>query len=283
MLETGRYPGRSRVLARDDARDYLYNRAFLPDNRTDQCENPVSLPAIGLPSRFSVEDTPLPLEMAVRCRKCSSCLNHRRRLWTARAVDEIKAARRTWFGTLTVNPSNRFVFQLEADRECLVRRREPLSSLPSDERFRYLARPLLQEATRWLKRVRRSTGVPLRYLLVTESHKSGDPHLHVLMHEPEDPVTKRMLASKWRVGFSQFKLVESDERAAVYVCKYLAKSALTRVRASRRYGQSHLVGSVANDLSLAARTLGDQWKSPNGARANRSDGPDGLSRGEERE
>ncbi|ATW62975.1 replication initiator [Citromicrobium phage vB_Cib_ssDNA_P1] len=232
-------------MARDDARDYLW-RQQLGDGHN--CSRPVELPSIGLPSMLEPDRTPLPVTIMARCRKCPECLAHRRRLWTARAVDEVQASSRTWFGTLTVAPAHRVRLAYRAEAKVLRAGGESLSSLDRSERYRILANELGQEVTKWLKRVRKQSGASLRYLLVAEAHKSGDPHMHILVHEDGDPVTKRMLQDQWRIGFSQWKLVDQDPGAAVYVCKYLAKDALTRVRASRRYGQPQLVRSLTERI-----------------------------------
>lgn len=234
-----KYPGRDRVMAIDDARDYLWRREFVRVEPRFPCLSPVDIHAIGLPGPHQ-KPRKLPLTMQGRCRKCENCLLHKRQLWTARAVDEIDVARRTWFGTLTVAPEHRFKHRVEADLAALRKRREPLSSLSHADHFQYLCRPLLREVTKFLKRLRKSHS--FRYLLVTEAHASGDPHVHLLLHEQGEPVGKRALESAWRLGFSHWRLVDRDSRAAVYVCKYLNKGAQTRVRASLRYGQAHKVG-----------------------------------------
>lgn len=92
------------------------------------------------------------------------------------------------------------------------------------------------------------------YLLVAEKHKSGRPHWHVLLHEKhafalirsaEYYVTRKgvvrvddkaMIRKHWRFGFTQFELCR-DHRSAGYLCKYLAKDMLWRVRASIGYGE----------------------------------------------
>lgn len=84
---------------------------------------------------------------------------------------------------------------------------------------------------------------------MVEAHKSGDPHLHILVHEPEGPVTKALLEKQWNLGFSHWRLVGADRKAAVYACKYLGKEALTRVRASFRYGQGYAVARITERLS----------------------------------
>lgn len=252
MQSPRKYPGRDRVISRDSARDYLWREAIEGD-RPHPCERPLPIHAIGLPSMFE-GGKPLPVEMQARCRKCDGCLAHRRRLWTARAVHEIDVAGRTWFGTLTVAPANRLRFQYLAERACGV---SHIEALDASERFAALSAQLGKEATRFMKRLRKQVG-PFRYLLVTEAHKSGDPHLHMLLHEFGQPIRKAAIESHWNVGFSQWKLVEQDRRAAVYVCKYLAKDALTRVRASQRYGQ-------ATKLAFLAKTVTNGFEALSGA------------------
>lgn len=174
----------------------------------------------------------------VRCRKCPECLEHKRRLWTARAIQEVRQARRTWFGTLTVGPDNRFRAKAKAEALCEQRRAERFSMLTPPERTKAIAGQLHPEVTKWLKRVRKVSKARLRYLLVVEPHKDGFPHFHLLLHELDQPVTKATLESQWTIGFSQWRLVPAMElRPTYYVCKYLTKSSQTRVRASRHYGQ----------------------------------------------
>lgn len=176
--------------------------------------------------------------LRVRCRKCPACLKHKRRLWTARGIAEVRTSMRTWFGTLTVSPERRFQAKLLADKRSTTRRGEALSELSSVERTRAIAAELNPEVTRWLKRVRKQSGAKLRYLLVCEPHKDGFPHFHLLLHERGQPVSKRLLESQWTYGFSNWRLVPAGEVAQVgYVCKYITKSAQTRIRASRHYGQ----------------------------------------------
>src|SRR5689334_12548131 len=55
------------------------------------------------------------LQMFVRCRKCGPCLNARSYRWGMRAVSEwLRGAlegQRTWFGTLTFRPEERYRIQ----------------------------------------------------------------------------------------------------------------------------------------------------------------------------
>ena len=112
------------------------------------------------------------------------------------------------------------------------------------------AKRRLSTIKRWLtlalKRLRANTGARIRFLAVFENHKSQLPHLHVLIHEYSGTVTARNIQACWPHGFSKAKLVQDDNprRAAFYVCKYLLKSSLTRVRASLRYGSPSTLSSI---------------------------------------
>lgn len=211
------------------------------------------------------------VEIITKCHKCTTCLKERAKLWTARAIAECQMAERTWFGTLTLRPD---VAHLALSR---ARHKEAVQGvdfdkLPEPERFALWNRQIQVEVTKFLKRLRmealRAAGVPahgrlspVRYLFVVEKHASGVPHYHALIHEthPDIPVRKRMLDGQWKLGFTQFRLIDDafpedtwasgsnvrpNARPAHYVCKYLQKDALARVRASTAYGVARL--NVAN-------------------------------------
>ncbi len=183
-------------------------------------------------------DRTILVDQWVRCRVCEACLRYRSRLWTARAVDEIRMSARTWFGTMTLNPAWHHVMLSRCRKSC-ASHGEDFDALCAEGQFQARHVEVSKELTKWLKRVRKESGVPLRYLLVVEAHKSGLPHYHILVHEvdPGHPVPARVLRHQWQLGFTKFKLVDTEGvQAARYVSKYLAKSALARVRASARYG-----------------------------------------------
>lgn len=215
------------------------NGKALTDYAVD-CIRPVEMHLFGYPDRVLVDigsepDRPLSQRLNVRCRKCPPCLAARSTLWTARAIDECRAPGRTWFGTLTLNALERFRVQLEAEHKATATRCEPWHRLSSEDQFKAVAAQIAPHLTRYLKRLRKEYG-SLRYLLVTEAHKDGFPHYHLLLHETVQPFRKARLDAQWKLGFTRWKLVETGDAAARYVCKYLAKSALTRVRASQDYG-----------------------------------------------
>lgn len=175
---------------------------------------------------------PLFIDIDVRCRRCSECLKWRAFHWVSRSRKECERAPRTWFGTLTLTPDWHYRAALSAS---LIEPR--FFGLPEAEQFRLRHGVCSAEITRMLKRLRKVTGAPLRYLLVAEKHKSGLPHYHMLVHEVDTdrPVSYRALRGSWVWGFSKFNLVEGP-KAAHYACKYLSKDADARVRASVGYG-----------------------------------------------
>lgn len=182
------------------------------------------------------------IEFDTRCRKCPPCLRARAAFWRMRAEGELRQCPgRTWFGTLTLSPESHFQMLLRASRR-LADRGEAFDRLDADRQFAERHREVSREITLWLKRVRKESGVPLRYCLVAEAHKSGLPHYHVLMHEAaaERPLRASVVRDQWKLGFTKFNLVAEDGNAksAAYVTKYLAKSAIARVRASQGYGQN---------------------------------------------
>lgn len=269
MRKQRKYPGRNRVMARQDAADAKMRQYIEGQGDTKRdpyaCSDPYVIHGIGLPSAHDAipryfegkSNSKVPVSFDTRCRKCPECLAHRRRLWTARASDELKAAHRTWFATLTIRPEERFVASMHAASSAAKAGHGSWTSMSSENQFRYLVEYLGHEISRYLKRVRKA-GSPFRYLLVSEAHKDGFPHFHMLIHEAALPLTKRLLEDNWRLGYSQFRLVNSsDPRSAFYVCKYLSKSAQTRVRASKRYGNAALIAAAtdaAHEVLAATRT-----------------------------
>jgi len=176
------------------------------------------------------------VDISTRCRQCVACLRHKARLWRVRALSEYQKSYRTWFGTLTLKPEEVFKTHLRAI-DAAAKERQCWERLPAKKQFAYKHRFISRDITKALKRFRKNTGIPFKYLIVAEAHKSGEPHYHVLFHEvnPNRPIRYADLRTFWPHGFSQWKLV-SDPKQATYLCKYLSKSLLARVRASQRYG-----------------------------------------------
>lgn len=180
---------------------------------------------------------PLTLRLTVACRKCAPCLRRRSKMWTARAVTEVQASARTWFGTLTYAPQQQSRF-INLSRARLLRQGVDFDALPFGEQFTELCRHAGAEVTMYLKRVRKESGASFRYLCVAEHHKSGLPHYHLLVHERHEGDLKHAVLSKqWRrCGFEKWRLASTTAEAA-YLCKYLSKTSVARVRASASYGE----------------------------------------------
>ena len=176
---------------------------------------------------------PLGLRMHLRCRRCGACLAKRAASWRLRAAAEFSGASRVWFVTLTFDPSSQFRVLSMARAEALP---EDFDLLDADEQFKRRATISGRELTAWLKRVRKNSEAPIRYLAVCEAHKSGAPHWHALIYEQsaDKPVRWKHLTGAWRSGFSVCKI--ADKRSAPYLTKYLAKSLSARVRASKGFG-----------------------------------------------
>lgn len=224
------------------------------------CTSPVHMHAVGRPDKLLVglgiePDRSLAAFMDVRCRKCERCLAHRARLWAARGASEIAAADRTWFGTLTLSPEQAVRGLYAAQAETL-RGGCRWADLEPSEQCNARAKQVAPELARFMKRVRKNSGAKLRYLLVTEAHKSGVPHWHILIHEWQSPARKLVLERAWRLGFSHWRLVrEDDARASWYACKYLSKSLQTRVRASREYGRASEVRITEERIKRTTRVI----------------------------
>lgn len=188
---------------------------------------------------------PMWVDMDVPCRQCPNCLRYRARQWANRAKIEVAASSRTWFGTMTLTPDAHDRVRLVCTQR-LSGQGTTWEKLSQEEQFRLRIDAMKTALTLWLKRIRKESGARLRYILVAESHKSGLPHFHILIHEGDVPVLKRHLEGQWKLGFSKFKLIDRDPKVVWYVCKYLSKSALSRVRASVRYGNATSVIAPIN-------------------------------------
>lgn len=175
------------------------------------------------------------LDMEVPCRRCRNCLWRKALHWTHRSIAECEVSPRTWLVTLTFNAHMRALIKMRAEAVA----GEDWGALSQEQRTARLGDQANKFVTLWMKRVRKHTGPGVRYVSVIEKHKDGTPHGHLLVHEARDgQVRHRTLTREWTYGFSNAKLVEDGPAAARYVAKYLAKSPITRVRASVGYGQT---------------------------------------------
>lgn len=157
-------------------------------------------------------------------------------LWSERARAEVQSSPRTWFGTLTLRPQAHATVVARA-RVRLSEQGVDFDMLPFGEQFVERHKIVSDEITKYLKRVRKASEAPFRYLCVAEHHKSGLPHYHLLVHETiEGTVKHAVLSGQWALGFEKWRIV-SELAEATYLCKYLSKASVARVRASERYGE----------------------------------------------
>jgi len=185
------------------------------------------------------------LELLVRCRRCDSCRRYRQRLWRLRAQVEMADASRTWFGTLTLSPHSHTMSLLRAQQKAAKSGSVWEADLTDTERFRRRVAACSPLITKYFKRLRKGNAEreyeagEFRYLLVSEAHKTGLPHFHLLLHETniERPVRKRSLEGQWEaIGFSSWRLATPAHCG--YVTKYLTKSDMSLLRASLAYGRN---------------------------------------------
>lgn len=202
------------------------------------------------------------------CRRCESCLGHRRALWSARARSEIAGSCETLFGTLTVKPELQHEWLLRCRSDALEDGVD-FDQLTSETQFARRVRYAGKELGDYIKRLRKvlpcppkivPSGEPIgnwRYLLVCEAHESGAPHFHMLWHcvfpgylvpsqrgfvfraadqEPIGYDSWPILEDQWsKVGIARWRRVVDPEQGT-YLAKYLSKDSRTRVRASENYG-----------------------------------------------
>lgn len=190
---------------------------------------------------IKVRNSTYHLDLDTRCRQCGPCLKARAYLWSSRAVSEFKRSERTWFGTLTLSPQAHFDIA-NGLRTASAKHGDDWDRRPSEVQFRDRCNEIGKSVTLYLKRIRKESSALIKYILVFEEHKTGLPHMHMLVHETGGTVRYKTLTDQWRLGFTMWKLVH-DEYAARYVTKYLSKSAIARVRASVRYGANNEVES----------------------------------------
>lgn len=142
----------------------------------------------------------------LRCRRCLGCLQLRSATWTARALVESKTHPRTWV-------------------------------------VRYSFRDLstgYDDFQKYLKRLRKRVGTPVRYAVFTEGQEGSDtrPHMHALIHG-EATLRYRDVSEPYTAGHEHTRLLKDPVTAARYVAKYITKDPTERIRASIGYGRGY--------------------------------------------
>lgn len=189
--------------------------------------------------------TPHTVYLDVPCGHCGACLRARAALWKRRMSVECERWPRTWFCTLTAKPHQHMLWRAAAYRR-LQTGGTAWGSLTPGDQFSEVCKEMGKDLTRYVKRCRKASTAPLRAVWVVEQHKSGNPHIHGLVHETEDSATReRILRLNWRRhGIAEAVLIDKtgeSDALSTYVakaCGYIAKSLLVRVRASKHYGDA---------------------------------------------
>lgn len=213
-----------------------------------------------------------------RCRKCAPCRAYRKERWRSRIGAEISSAPRSWFVTLTFDPTTHLEAELRV-RNYTDHEGRTWFSLSDDERFALYEARLYRHLQLYLKRLRKKwswhhgewvhvqpkkrlqgprrkrklrRGNAFRYVVVSEMHSErleGFAHYHLLMHETDwiRPVKYKWLDKMWP-WIADASLVKEPERprAHWYVTKYLTKQCPSKIRASFAYGRGLRSHNVAN-------------------------------------
>lgn len=229
-----------------------------PTKTTNVYRQPVDDWIVGLPP----DRPPQYVDLTTRCRQCENCLKLRAWIWTLRMRAELLHAPRSWFGTLTLAPLIHERSRMYATLAAARSGRGDFRAMDADSQFEERLRVLNGWLTDYVKRVRKAATGPVRLVVVTERHKSGLPHMHALFHEQKlGCLSERLLSSKWPYGHSQFRVVREPERASRYVAKYLTKSLLSRIRASKEYGSLERA-AMHRPIGLASDPDGLDHSSP---------------------
>jgi len=245
---------------------FMVSPTLVVDRRRPYCDEPV---AQVLLHRGGTGFRSVQVERWLPCRRCEKCLLFRALRWRDRILEEIAVAPRSWYQTLTFNPGQLMMIELSATK--LI----PLD-LPPDEaadaRYRAIEQMAHMHVRRYLARLRRH-GPRFRYFLVFEKgEETGRLHAHIVLHEVDRPLSSRLLEGEWP-AISYPRLVRDDVpgKGASYLTKYLTKSWLQRVRASRFYGEP--LKSVTPKTGSPSSNKGGIGKTGRPPKKSREGGP----------
>lgn len=164
-------------------------------------------------------------EFFVPCRKCEKCLLFRQLKWAERMTTECLRHERSWFVTLTFDPTHLMGIVLESYK--LTKIQSPEAAIEA---------AAYSHVQRYFKRLRKN-GARFSYAAVPELGSQTERlHYHLLLHETAlGSTSRRLLDRQWR-SFTTASLVKSAPKTGAYVSKYLTKS-ISRIRASQNYGK----------------------------------------------
>jgi len=185
------------------------------------CDKPVKVWRYQRPGEGSIS---LEIEHWAPCRSCEKCLLFRQLQWAERMTQELQAAPRSWFVTLTFSEIHLAGIISEAYQKY------------GKASAREIELAAYAHVQKYLKRLRKTCG-KFRFCAVPEyGDESGRLHYHLLVHETgHGAVLHRHLDGQWR-SHTQANLVKSAAACGRYVSKYLTKN-FSRIRSSQWYGQ----------------------------------------------
>lgn len=209
---------------------------------------------------------PVWLTRHTRCRECANCQQAHAAYWVTRCAPEVTQSVRSWFGTLTFSEEALYKAKCRAVLR-LSRGGTDYDALSERVRFSELLVECNKELTKYLKRVRKQTGARLRFIAVAElGEQTQRLHFHMLLHECEvmsgnmkndvlqpqwaDFTVWRLAYPRWWSKRERRWIDATPTQAAWYVCKYITKSPMARVRASVRYGKQSQAAPARVGLAL---------------------------------
>lgn len=178
------------------------------------------------------------VNMQVPCRKCAKCAYMRSRMYEEKIKNDIMSARsegiNSYFVTLTFTVGKR----------AALWKQSVAMSGDGHVTKRLRAKPVVAEVATFVRRLRdrnkRLNDVKLRYISVIEYHKSGDPHVHMVISGKLN--SKVIRAARWKGGYLHIRRIPKEAGAesdmANYVSKYIAKDCDALVTSSKHYGCS---------------------------------------------
>jgi len=236
---------------------------YLSGSFAGNCEDPIVMEHVAVQFASPRDGTVEGVYFTVRCRKCEACRRSAAAHWAARTYAEVEQARRSWFVTLTLGPAARSRWGASAVKRAGGRAR--YASLCKEEQAGHWMPTLGPVLQKYLKRIRRHS--PFRFIAAVEGHADGTPHVHMIICEYKwealpslnrvqnaiRPIGERTIRKLWGAGFSEARLVkETDNQAPWYVCKYISKGTVSRVRASQSWGLEKVVDAKMKSTPFIA-------------------------------
>ena len=148
-------------------------------------------------------------QVAVGCGKCLECANQKRREWTPRLTEDIKAYKNAQFVTLTFN-----------NDEYYKLRNEVINEHKTDDEYTIDNQVATLATRRFLERWRKKYKTSIRHWVVTELGQTNSERIHIhgiLYTENKDDIN-----NIWKYGHTYIGNYV-NESTIKYITKYLSK------------------------------------------------------------